>query len=52
MPGQKHPFTSCPAAKHSKHNKLAVTSIQEKPVDLLNDTAWASTLAPAIILKT
>ena len=45
---KKHPFTGYPAAKHPKHNKLAVTDIQEKPVD----TARASTLASAIILKT
>ena len=30
---KKHSFTSCPAAKHPKHNKLAATNIREKPVD-------------------
>ena len=51
MPGKKHPLTSHSAAKHTKHNKLAVTDIREKPKDILNDTARASTLAPAIILQ-
>ena len=46
------PFTSYPAAKHSKHNKLAVTDILEKTVDFFNDTARAPTLAPAMILPT
>ena len=49
---KKHPFTCCLAAKHPKHNKLAVADIREKPVDFFNDTAQASALAPAIILLT
>ena len=37
--------------QHStKNNKIAVTDIREKPVDLFNGTARASTLALAIIL--
>ena len=52
MHKEKHSFTSHPAAKNPKHNKLAVTDIREKPVDFFNNTARASTLAPAIILRT
>ena len=52
MPEKKNPFTSYPAAKHPKHNKFAVTDIREKPVDLFNNTAQASTLTLAIILQT
>ena len=48
----KHPFTSYAAAKHPKHNKLAVTGIREKPADFFNDTTRVSTLAPTIILST
>ena len=47
---KKHPFTSYPAAKHPKQNKLAVTDIRDKSVDCVHDTARALTLAPAIIL--
>ena len=43
---KKKPFKSYPAAKHPKHNKLAVTDIQEKPVNISNDTARALTLLP------
>ena len=50
MPEKNHPSTSYPAAKHQKHNKLPITDKQEKTVDFSNDTARASTLAPAIIL--
>ena len=39
---KKHPVTCCPAAKHPKQNKLAVTDIREKPVDFFKDTARAS----------
>ena len=49
---EKHPFIGYPAAKHPKHNKLAVTDIWEKPVEFFNDTSRASTLDPAIILQT
>ena len=52
MLAKKPPFTCCPAAKHQKHNQLAATNIREKTVDFLNFTARASTLAPAIILRT
>ena len=46
---QKKPqFTSYP---ESKLNKLPVTDVREKPVVFFNDTARASTLAPAIILQ-
>ena len=44
-----HPFTSYLAAKHPKHNKLAVTDIREKQVDFFNDTARVSALASALI---
>lgn len=37
-------------AKPPKRNKLAATYMQEKPVDLVNDVARASTLAPPLIL--
>ena len=47
---KKHPFTCCPAAKHQKHNRLAVTDIREKPVDSLNNNARASALSSSIIL--
>ena len=36
------PFTSYPAAKHPKHNKLAITDIREKPVDSFNDIYFSS----------
>ena len=49
---KKHPFTSYPAAKRPKQNKLAVPNIREKPVDFFKDTMRVSTLAPAIILQT
>ena len=49
---KKHPFTGYPAAKHPKHNKLAVTDMQEKPVVLFTDTARVPAFAPAIILQT
>ena len=53
MLANKHPFTSFPAAKHPKHNKLAVTDIRKKKqVDFLYYIAWVSTFAPAIILLT
>ena len=45
MPGKCTHFTIYPAAKHPKHNKLAITDIREKPVDFFNDTARASTFA-------
>ena len=32
---KKPPFSCCPAAKHPKHNKLAVTDKQENPVNFL-----------------
>ena len=35
----------------TQHSKLAVTDIRQKPVDFFNNTAWASPLALAIILK-
>ena len=52
MLAKSHPFTSYPAAKQPKHNRLAVTNIREKPVDFSNDTARASALASEIILST
>ena len=36
---KQHPFTSYPAAKHPKQNKLGVTDLREKPANLFNDTA-------------
>ena len=50
MLAKNHPFTCCPLAKHPKHNKLEVTHIRENTLDFFNDTAQASTFAPAIIL--
>ena len=38
---EKPRITRCPAAKHPKHNKLAVTDIGEKLVDFFHDTAQA-----------
>ena len=49
---EKHPFTSYPAAKHPKHNKLAVADTRKKSVDFFNDTARATNLAPAILSRT
>ena len=49
---KKHPFTSYPTAKDTKHSKLAVTDTLEIPVDFFNNTAWALIFAPAIILLT
>ena len=49
MPEKNQPFTSYLAANHQK---LAVTDIQQKPVDFFNDNARASTVAPAMILQT
>ena len=49
---KKHPFTSYPAEKHPKHNKLAVTDKQKKTVDFFDDAARASTLASAITFPT
>ena len=31
---KKYSSTCCPLAKHPKHNKIAVTNMREKPVDL------------------
>ena len=38
---KRHPFTSYLVAKHPKHNTLAVTGIQKKPVDNFDDAALA-----------
>ena len=47
---KKHPFTSYPAAKHTKHSKFAITDMRRKPVDFSYCTARVSTLVPLIIL--
>ena len=39
---EKRPFTSYPAAKHPKHNKLAVTDIRAKPVDFISRNNFAN----------
>ena len=44
----EHPST-CPSAKHSKTQQIAVTDMRETQVDFFNGTAQASTLALAII---
>ena len=48
---KKHPFTRHPAAKHLKHSNFAVTDIRENPADLFSGATRASTLDPAIILR-
>ena len=42
---EKHPSTCCLAAKRSKKQQIAVKEIREIPVDFLNGSARASTLA-------
>ena len=43
---EKHPFTSCPTAKHPKHSKLSVSNIQEKPAIFFIASKQSSTKAP------
>ena len=49
---EKAPIYKLSRRKAPKRSKLGVTDMQQKPVDLFTDTAWASTLFPAIILQT
>ena len=52
MLAKKHPFTCCPAKKAPKCSKFRVTTIQEKPADILYGTARALTLASEITFLT
>ena len=46
---EKHLPSSYLATKHSNHNKLRVSRIQEKPVNLSHGTKRAFTLASEIL---
>ena len=48
---KNHPFTSYPAAKHPNASNLRLQTYDKQIVDFFYNTAWAWTLALAIILK-
>ena len=48
---EKAPICKLSRSKAPKRSKLAVTDIRQKPVDLFNNIAQASTLALAIIFQ-